>query len=108
MNKVVIKDVEKFEEVIENIEKELPSIQNVFQGQVKISEEMSGVDTWKGQAQEKLYEKHKQLEQNFSPIEETIALYVRFLRKTLEDYKALDKSLELKMDEYSTQMNVNS
>ena len=109
MNQIVIKDTEKFEEVIDNIEKELPAIQNTFQSQKRNSVDMSGNDVWKGRAQEKLYDKYKQLEQNFTPIEETIALYVRFLRKTLEDYKALETSLNAKIDDYSTnQLDVNS
>jgi phosphoglycerate-specific signal transduction histidine kinase len=109
MNQIVIKDTEKFEEVIDNIEKELPSIKNTFQSEARNSVDMSGTDVWKGQAQEKLYEKYKQLEQNFTPIEETIALYVRFLRKTLEDYIALENSLNAKIDEYSgNQLDVNS
>ncbi len=109
MNQIVIKDSAKFEEVINNIEKELPSIQNTFQSQRRNSEDMSGTDVWKGQAQEKLYEKYKQLEQNFTPIEKTISIYVRFLRKTLEDYKMLEQNLNARIDEYSgNQLDVNS
>ena len=109
MNKITITDTAKFEEVINNIEAILPSIQNTFQSQRRNSEGMAGGSTWKGQSQEKLYEKYKTLETNFAPIEETIGIYIRFLRKTLEDYKALEESLNAKVDEYSgNQMDVNS
>lgn len=109
MNKIVITDTAKFEDVINNIEAILPSIQNTFQSQRRNSEGMSGGTTWKGQSQEKLYEKYQTLEQNFAPIEETIGIYIRFLRKTLEDYIALENSLNAKVDEYSgNQMDVNS
>jgi uncharacterized protein YukE len=109
MNKILITDTVKFEEVIDNIENTLPKVKDAFQSERTNSVEMSGTDTWKGQSQEKIYEKYQQLEQNFTPIEETIALYVRFLRKTLEDYVALDNDLKNKIDEYAgNQMDVNS
>ena len=110
MNKIYISDTAKFEEVINNIEAILPSISNTFQSEKRNSEGMNGEgNTWKGQSQEKLYEKYKILESNFGPIEEALHIYVKFLRKTLEDYKALENSLNAKIDEYaSNQMDVNS
>ena len=93
MNKIVITDTAKFEEVITNIENILPQIKDSFQSTRRNSEGMSGVDTWKGQSQETLYEKYQTLEQNFAPIEETIEMYIRFLKKTLEYYKALEDSM---------------
>ena len=110
MNRIVITDTEKFEEVINNIENILPSIKNTFQSERRNSVGLDGTGTtWKGQSQEKIYEKYKVLESNFAPIEETMEIYIRFLRKTLEDYKALENSLNAKVDEYSgNQMDVNS
>jgi len=108
MNKVIIKDSAKFEEIINNIEAALPTIQNAFQSQRNNSEGIKGSDTWKGESQEALYEKYNLLEQNFTPIEESIALYIKFLRKTLEDYEALESSLNAKAEENSDQLNVNS
>ena len=110
MNKVVIKDSAKFREVIENIEAVFPRIQDAFQSENRNSESMNGEgETWKGQSQEKLYEKYQELAKNFTPIEETIALYIRFLKKTLEDYEALEQQTNNMIEEYANnQMDVNS
>ena len=108
MNKLEITDTAKFEEKINNIEAALPTIQNAFASQRRNSEGIKGTDTWQGLSQEALYEKYKILEQNFSPIEESIMVYIRFLRKTLEDYKALEASFDAKAEESSNQLDVNS
>lgn len=108
MNRIEISDPEKFEEIINRLEALVPSFQNTFQSQRRNSIEMSGGETWKGKSQEALYGKYQLLEKNFAPIEEGYGIYIRFLRKTLEDYKALDKQLEAKAEESSNQLNVNS
>ena len=108
MNKIVIKDSARFEELINVIEAQLPNIKNTFQNERRNSQGMSGSETWKGLSQEALYGKYKLLEQNFEPVEESIAIYIKFLKKTLEDYKALEASIDAKAEEYSNQLNVNS
>ena len=109
MNRIVITDTAKFEEVITNIENILPSIKDSFESTRKNAQGMSGTNTWKGQSQETLYGKYQQLETNFAPVEETIEMYIRFLKKTLEDYKALENQLDAKVNEYaSNQLDVNS
>ena len=108
MNKIVITDSARFEELINKIEAQLPVIKDAFQSEKNNSTGMSGSETWKGQSQEALYGKYKQLEQNFTPIEESIEIYIKFLKKTLEDYKELESSIDAKAEEYSDQLNVNS
>ena len=80
MNRIVITDTAKFEEVITNIENILPSIKDSFESTRKNAQGMSGTNTWKGQSQETLYGKYQQLETNFAPVEETIEMYIRFLK----------------------------
>ena len=54
------------------------------------------------------FSKYKALEANFNPIVESMEIYIRFLKKTIEDYKALDKELMQKAEEYNEQLKVNS
>lgn len=108
MNRIEISDPVKFEEIINRLEAAVPSMRNTFQSQMKTQVDMSGNAVWKGKAQEALHEKHEMLSKNFEPAVEGVEIYIRFLRKTLEDYKALDKQLEAKAEESSNQLNVNS
>lgn len=108
MNKIIIRDSAKFEELINKIEAQLPVIQDAFRNEKNNSRGIAGSTTWKGMSQEALYGKYKQLEQNFTPVEESISIYIKFLKKTLEDYKALESSFDAKAEEFSNQLNVNS
>ena len=108
MNKITITDSDKFQEVIQTFRETLPSIKNCFESERRNSIDIGGTDVWKGKAQEKLNEKYKMLEQNFDPIVETMEIYIRFLQKTLDDYKELEAQISAKADAFSEQLNVNS
>ena len=108
MNKIVITDTNKFEEVIQVFEQTLPRIKDHFASERRISNEYNATNTWTGKSQEALYNKYKMLEKNFDPIVEGIEIYIRFLKKTLEDYKLLEQQLNQKAEEFSEQLNVNS
>ncbi len=108
MNKITITDSEKFQEVIQVFRDTLPNMKNCFESERRNSIDIGGTDVWKGKAQEKLNEKYKMLEQNFDPIVETMDIYIRFLQKTLDDYKELEAQLNNKAEEFSEQLNVNS
>ncbi len=108
MNKIVITDSNKFEEVIQVFETTLPNIKNYFESEKRNSNEINGTPTWTGASQQALYGKYKELEKNFDPIVESMEVYIRFLKKTLEDYKLLEQQLNNKAEEFSSQLNVNS
>ena len=108
MNKITITDSSKFEEVIQVFEQVLPNIKNHFESERRNAREINATATWTGKSQEALYGKYKMLEENFDPIVETIEIYIRFLKKTLEDYKLLEQQLNAKEQEFSEQLNVNS
>ncbi len=108
MNRIVITDTNKFEEVIQVFEQTLPNIKNHFESERRISNEYNATKTWTGKSQEALYKKYTELERNFNPIVESIEIYIRFLKKTLEDYKKLEQQLNQKAEDFSEQLNVNS
>jgi len=108
MNKIIITDSNAFENVIQVFESTLPNIKKIFESEQTITKEIDGTPTWTGASQKALYGKYKELESNFNPIVDSIEIYIRFLKKTLEDYKTLDKELSQKAEEFSEQLNVNS
>jgi hypothetical protein len=108
MNKVIITDSNAFENVIQVFESTLPEFKRIFQSEKTITKEIDSTPTWTGEAQRALYGKYKELEANFAPIEESMEIYIKFLKKTIEDYKKLDQELSAKANEFSEQLDVNS
>ena len=78
------------------------------ENRVKNAKEINGTDTWNGNGQVALYNKYVELIKNFSPIEYSLDLYIKFLRKTLEDYRRLEEELENNMQDFASELNVNS
>jgi uncharacterized protein YukE len=108
MNKVVITDSDKFEDIIQLFEHTIPKIKGHFDSERRNSQEINATATWTGASQRALYDKYKMLEANFNPIVETLELYTRFLKKTLEDYKMLEQQIKAKAEDFSDQLDVNS
>lgn len=97
-----------FEEVVISLENSLSKIKDIFARQNKNKEIINGTDSWTGKAQSVLSSKYELLSQNFGPIEYSIDLYIKFLRKTLEDYKMADAAITKNMEEMASNMDVNS
>ncbi len=105
---IVIKDSGQFETIVNEIEKSYVRIKDIFSKEVKNAKEINGTDTWNGNGQVALYNKYVELIKNFSPIEYSLDLYIKFLRKTLEDYRRLEEELENNMQDFASELNVNS
>ena len=108
MNKVIITDSIQFQEVINSLEESYNKIKDLFANQRKNAEEINGTDTWTGTASEVTYGKYKQLTENFEPIEYSLELYIKFLKKTLEDYTLAEKEINRNIDDIAQSLDVNS
>ena len=107
-DRIVITDSAQFEAVISEIEKSYKIIQDVFSNEKKNSKEIDATDTWNGSAQAVMYEKYTELMENFGPIEYSLDLYIKFLKKTLEDYRRLEEELEKNMQDFASELDVNN
>lgn len=108
MNKIVITNSMQFEEVINTFEQVLTRVKDIFENEKKNAEEISGTSTWTCMTQEVIYSKYKLLSNNFDPIEESLQLYINFMKKTLEDYKAIEAHIEKNAEVSNVQLSVNS
>lgn len=108
MNRIVITDSSQFENVIANFEASLKNIKDVFSSENSNIEEINGTSTWSGKTQESIYNNFKKLGKNFEPIEDSIQLYINFMKKTLEDYKEKEKQIDTLAENYANELNVNS
>ena len=108
MNNVVIKNYELFENTINKIEDSYQNIMDIFEEEKIYIERINETETWTGEAQRTIYKKYKQLEKNYEPIEETLKIYINFLRNTLDSYKKLEDHLIQNLSNNNSNLDVNS
>lgn len=107
-SRIVITDSGQFEEVINSLEDSYNKIKDIFSKEKSNKEEINGTDTWTGSAQEAMYGKYEQLSENFEPIEYSLEVYIKFLRKTLEDYIRVEEEISNNIDQIANELDVNS
>lgn len=108
MSKIIITNSTQFEDVIRAFEQSLPKIKEIFASERENAEKINETSTWTSETQKVMYNKYKMLEKNFEPIEESIQLYINFMKKTLEDYKAVEAHIDKMAENNSFELNVNS
>lgn len=108
MNGIVITDSGRFEQVITSFEESFNKVKDIFANEKRNAEEINETDTWSGGAAKVMYDKYKKLSDNFQPIEYSLELYIKFLKKTLEDYRRIEEEINKNMEDFSESLNVNS
>lgn len=107
MSMITITNSEKFEAIINKIEQSSLRISALFSEEGKIFENINATDIWTGKAQKVVYNKYKDLEKNFAPIEETLKIYVAFLKNTLDSYKRHEENVinNTEINEFNLDIN---
>lgn len=108
MNNIVITNSAEFAEVIQALEQSYNKILEIFDNERKNAEKINATDTWTGNCQKVVYEKYKMLNNNYGPIEYSLDLYIKFLKKTLEDYTLMEQEINKNLDNMESSLNVNS
>ena len=108
MNKIVITSSEEFEGVISSLEQSLARIRDIFDIEEKDYKKIDSTDTWTGASQKVISVKLQELSRNYEPICYSLDLYIRFLKKTLADYKAMNEAINRNAEEMAQQLDVNS
>ena len=107
-NQILITNSQQFQEVIDSLEQSYNKLKDLFANQKRNAEEINGTETWTGATAEVMYEKYKKLSENFSPIEYSLEIYIKFLKKTLEDYTLMDKEINKNIDDIAQALDVES
>ena len=105
---ITITDAQKFEEIINRMEATLQKLTDTFERDKVNTRRIDKTDVWTGKSQEALCEKHRELEKNYAPIERSIRIYIKFLKKVLADYIALDQRINSRAEQQSVELDVNS
>ncbi len=105
---LVITDFVKFEEVIASLEESYKKVKDIFEKQNKNKEEINSTDTWSGYGAKAMYAKYHNLSTNFGPIDYSLQVYIKFLKKTLDDYKRMINEIDKNTNEIANSLDVNS
>ena len=76
--------------------------------QIQEQNRINETDTWSGKTAKVMYEKYKMLNDNYSHIEYSLELYIKFLKKSLEDYIRLNAEFTNNMEETAEALDVVS
>lgn len=105
---IVITDSGKFEEIINSLEKSYNKLTEIFSNEDNNKEVINGTDVWTSGAQQALYNKYVLLSNSFKQIDYSLDIYIKFLKKTLEDYKMIENEINKNIDIISNELDVNS
>ncbi len=108
MGRIVITNSSDFELKIQELEDSLFRVKEIFANEKKNVQKINRTDIWTGKVQEIMYNKNIELQKNYSPIEQSLQLYIDFLKKTLSDYRALEAKVDQNAEENATDLDVNS
>lgn len=105
---ITITDLGEFQEVIDELKASLNNLTDIFNRQTSNITKIDQTETWSGDAAKALHDKYEQLNNNYPQISYSLDLYIKFLEKTLEDYKLLIQEQGKNLDSMATNLDVNS
>ena len=108
MSRIIITDSIEFENIINTLELSSNRIKYVFARENKNMSNIDNTDVWSGKTQEKIYEKYKELSENYEGISDSLDIFIKFLKTTLQNYTNLETKIQSNQVNNSSQLDVNS
>ena len=108
MNNITITDSDKFSEVINSLEASYNKIKEIKENEKINKELINETDIWTGTAQKSMYNKYDELINIYDQVDYSLDIYIKFLKKTLEDYKLINDEINRNVDLLEKEFNVNS
>lgn len=107
MSKIVITDSNEFEMVIKGLEESLVRLHDVFVHEDQNMHTIDDTDVWSGKTQQVVTTKYNELRENFVPIEQSLNIYINFLKNALADYKKIESSFSSTINVNDSNLDVN-
>ena len=106
MNRIEITDNAQFRAIIGEMKESAKKISDIFDRETNDYEKINATDTWRGRSQAATYNQLKKLSLNYDPIRYSLALYIRFLEKTIDDYERIDAEIKNNAEEFNEELKV--
>ena len=98
----------ELEKEINVFETSLNKIKEIFQNERKNLTHMNEETVWEGKTQQAIYNNQVAFQNNFEPIEEAIEIFVKFMKKSLDDYNRFEQETIKNQEANASNLNVNS
>ena len=108
MNNIVITNSSEFQKIIDSLESSKNTITDLFDREKENVKNVNETDTWTGLSATAFYNKYVELNNNYDNITNSLDVYIRFLKKTLNDYTRLEKEINNNIDNVASSLDVNS
>ena len=108
MNQVVITSYTEFQDVINSLENSKNNLSDLFDRERENVEKINETDTWSGSSATSFYNKYVALNNNYDNICNSLDIYIRFLKKTLNDYMKMEAAINNNIEAVANSLDVNS
>ncbi len=105
---LLIVDPEGLEEEIMEFDKSRMKIKEIFQKEKYNVNILNNGHSWVGDAAEAMYNKQKEFQENFEPIEEALEVFSNYLKDSLENYRAFERAQKKYVAMNKEALEVNS
>lgn len=105
---ITITSPEEFQSVITSLEESYNRIKDIMAKEKKNVERINQTKTWTGKTAAAVYNKYTLLNSNYEQIDYSLDVYIKFLKKTLEDYTMLISEQGKNIDAMARSLDVNS
>lgn len=105
---ITITSPEEFQAVINALEESYENIKSIIDKEKKNVEKINKTNVWSGRTASVVYEKYLLLNSNYDQIDYSLDIYIKFLKKTLDDYTLLIKEQSKNIDAMAASLDVNS
>lgn len=107
-NSVVITDSSQFQEIINSLEASHSKIRDIIEKENKNVGLIDDTEIWTGACARSMHNKYKELNSNYPLIDSSLDIYIKFLKKTLEDYRRFEEEVSSNIDNMASNLDVNS
>ena len=105
---ISITSPEEFQSVITALEASYNKIKDIIDKEKKNVERINQTKAWTGKTAAAVYNKYALLNTNYEQIDYSLDVYIKFLKKTLEDYTIAINEQSKNIDAMAANLDVNS
>ena len=108
MSRIEIKDSARFEQIIDNFSNGIANLEIVFEKQNTNFNKIETTDIWKGDLQDAVSLKYKQLSNGYDNVIKSLRTLNQFMITTLNSYKEFENSSISSQNNDRNDLDVNS
>ena len=107
LNKIVITSSLEFEQVIKELKESLDRISDCINNEKNLMKKIDKTNIWTSDVQNIVYSKYQELSDCYSPVIESLSIYIKYLEIVNNNYKNAMKAIENSIENNLDNLDVN-